>query len=143
MENRIKECQIDLFADRTSTHTMAANQLRLWFAGLLRWRTFSSTACAVWPCRRPISLNGGYLALRDQVRDQSIVAVSPMTSSTFLRIAQLNRVDHVAADIPGAAGNQNGHEACSCRASSCPKLIRSNPDISHYQLTEAIPGWGL
>ena len=29
MENRIKECQIDLFADRTSTHTMAANQLRL------------------------------------------------------------------------------------------------------------------
>jgi hypothetical protein len=26
MENRIKECQIDLFADRTSTRTMAANQ---------------------------------------------------------------------------------------------------------------------
>jgi hypothetical protein len=34
MENRIKECQIDLFADRTSTRTMAANQLRLWFASL-------------------------------------------------------------------------------------------------------------
>ena len=34
MENRIKECQIDLFADRTSTHTMAANQLRLWFASM-------------------------------------------------------------------------------------------------------------
>ena len=33
-ENRIKECQLDLFADRTSTKTMAANQLRLWFAGL-------------------------------------------------------------------------------------------------------------
>lgn len=31
MENRIKECQLDLFADRTSTATMAANQLRLWF----------------------------------------------------------------------------------------------------------------
>jgi Transposase DDE domain group 1 len=29
MENRIKECQLDLFADRTSTHTMRANQLRL------------------------------------------------------------------------------------------------------------------
>jgi len=34
MENRIKECQIDLFADRTSTATMAANQLRLWFASM-------------------------------------------------------------------------------------------------------------
>jgi hypothetical protein len=31
-ENRIKECQLDLFADRTSTATMAANQPRLWFA---------------------------------------------------------------------------------------------------------------
>jgi hypothetical protein len=34
MENRIKECQLDLFADRTSTATMAANQLRLWFASM-------------------------------------------------------------------------------------------------------------
>src|SRR4249920_604820 len=34
MENRIKECQLDLFADRTSTATLSANQLRLWFASL-------------------------------------------------------------------------------------------------------------
>ncbi|MET4205198.1 MULTISPECIES: IS1380 family transposase [unclassified Bradyrhizobium] len=34
MENRIKECQMDLFADRTSTGTMQANQLRLWFASM-------------------------------------------------------------------------------------------------------------
>ena len=32
MENRIKECQGDLFADRTSTATLGANQLRLWLA---------------------------------------------------------------------------------------------------------------
>jgi Transposase DDE domain group 1 len=32
MENRIKECQRDLFADRTLTATMGANQLRLWLA---------------------------------------------------------------------------------------------------------------
>jgi len=32
MENRIKECQLDLYADRTSAHSMRANQLRLWFA---------------------------------------------------------------------------------------------------------------
>jgi hypothetical protein len=31
MENRIKECQLDLFADRTSAATVLANQLRLIF----------------------------------------------------------------------------------------------------------------
>jgi DDE family transposase len=34
MENRIKESQGDLFADRTSSATMRANQLRLWFAAM-------------------------------------------------------------------------------------------------------------
>jgi hypothetical protein len=34
MENRIKEQQLDLFADRTSAATMRANQLRLWFASM-------------------------------------------------------------------------------------------------------------
>ena len=32
MENRIKEQQLNLFADRTSSHQMQANQLRLYFA---------------------------------------------------------------------------------------------------------------
>jgi hypothetical protein len=32
MENRIKEQQLYLFADRTSCHTMRANQLRLWLS---------------------------------------------------------------------------------------------------------------
>jgi hypothetical protein len=32
MKNRIKECQLDLFADRTSAGTMRANQARLWLA---------------------------------------------------------------------------------------------------------------
>lgn len=34
MENRIKEQQLDLFSDRTSTETMRANQLRLWFSSV-------------------------------------------------------------------------------------------------------------
>jgi hypothetical protein len=34
VENRIKEQQLDLFADRTSAATMKANQLRLWFASM-------------------------------------------------------------------------------------------------------------
>jgi len=34
MENRIKEQQLFLFADRTSSHMFRANQLRLWFSSL-------------------------------------------------------------------------------------------------------------
>lgn len=34
MENRIKEQQLGMFADRTSSHTMRANQLRLFFSSL-------------------------------------------------------------------------------------------------------------
>jgi hypothetical protein len=34
MENRVKECQLDLFAGRASAATMRANQLRLWFAAM-------------------------------------------------------------------------------------------------------------
>ena len=34
MENRIKEQQLELFADRTSTQTFASNQLRLWLSSM-------------------------------------------------------------------------------------------------------------
>lgn len=34
MENRLKECQGDLFADCTPTPTMRANQLRLWLSSM-------------------------------------------------------------------------------------------------------------
>ena len=34
MENRIKEQQLGMFADRTSSHTLRANQLRLYFASM-------------------------------------------------------------------------------------------------------------
>ncbi|MCK9988955.1 MAG: hypothetical protein AzoDbin1_05427 [Azoarcus sp.] len=53
MENRIKEQQLALFADRTSTATLRANQLRLWFSSMayvlmaqLRRRGLSHTALA-------------------------------------------------------------------------------------------------
>ena len=57
MENRIKEQQLDLFADRTSCHDFAANQFRLLLASLAyilmeRFRTlllngtkFAQTTC--------------------------------------------------------------------------------------------------
>ena len=34
MENRIKEQQLELFSDRTSTHTFEGNQLRLLFSAM-------------------------------------------------------------------------------------------------------------
>lgn len=34
MVNRIEECQLDMFTDRTSARTMRANRLRLWFAAM-------------------------------------------------------------------------------------------------------------
>ncbi len=57
VENRIKEQQLDLFADRTSVATMRANQLRLWFASFahvlieafrrigLRFTQFAAASC--------------------------------------------------------------------------------------------------
>jgi Transposase DDE domain group 1 len=53
MENRIKECQTDLFAGRTSAATMRANQLRLWFAAF---------AYVVMAALRRIGLGGTELA---------------------------------------------------------------------------------
>jgi len=57
VENRIKEQQLDMFADRTSAATMRANQLRLWFASFayvliealrrigLRFTQFAAATC--------------------------------------------------------------------------------------------------
>ncbi len=57
MENRIKEQQLYLFADRTSSHTMHANQLRLWFSSIaylllseLRRRALHDTELATGQC---------------------------------------------------------------------------------------------
>ena len=53
MENRIKEQQLWLFADRTSCATMRANQLRLWF---------SSVAYTLMQALRRLGLKGTKLA---------------------------------------------------------------------------------
>ena len=53
MENRIKEAQLDLFADRLSAATFRANQLRLWFA---------SAAYVLMHALRRLALGGTALA---------------------------------------------------------------------------------
>jgi methionine synthase I (cobalamin-dependent) len=52
-ENRIKEAQLDLFADRLSTETFRANELRLWLA---------SAAYVLMQTLRRIGLKGTALA---------------------------------------------------------------------------------
>jgi hypothetical protein len=47
MENRIKEQQMDLFTDRTSTHWMASNQLRLWFSAFAHLIMHTLKACVL------------------------------------------------------------------------------------------------
>jgi hypothetical protein len=47
MENRIKEQQLDLFADRTSAATMRANQLRLWFSAVAYLLLHQLRCCAL------------------------------------------------------------------------------------------------
>ena len=44
MENRIKEQQLHLFADRTSARTMRANQVRLFFSSIayVCWRRYAA-----------------------------------------------------------------------------------------------------
>ena len=58
MENRIKEQQLYLFADRSSCMKMCANQLRLWFSAMgyvlmneLRRRALHSTELAQATCQ--------------------------------------------------------------------------------------------
>jgi hypothetical protein len=72
MENRIKEQQLYLFADRTSAATMRANQLRLWFASaayvllsVLRRKGLKQTELAAAQCH---TIRGKLLKIGAQVR---------------------------------------------------------------------------
>jgi hypothetical protein len=74
MENRIKEQQLGLFADRTSTATMQANQLRLYFA---------SFAYMLMHALRRLGLKGTQFA-RAQC---AAIRLKPLTIGARLRIS--------------------------------------------------------
>jgi hypothetical protein len=88
MENRIKECQLDLFADRTSTATMRANQLRLWFA---------SMAYVLLEALRRLALNATKLAN----------ATCGTIRLKLLKIGALFRISVRRVKIAMASGNPN------------------------------------
>ena len=78
MENRIKEQQLFLFADRTSCATMRANQLRLWF---------SSVAYVLMQTLRDVGLKGTELerAQCDTIR-LKVLKIGAQVRVTFRKV---------------------------------------------------------
>ena len=120
MENRIKECQLDLFADRTSSATMQANQLRLWFSSMayvllselrriaLRHTQFADATCGTIRLkllkigalvRRSVRRNqvrhGLGLSLADRVRTRL-----PLSATRLPAIAEPDRPRPIQAPPP-------------------------------------------
>jgi hypothetical protein len=97
MENRIKEQQLQLFSDRTSSATMRANQLRLWFScvayvllNLLREKALKGTEFAKLQCE---SIRVKLLKIGAQVRVSVRRVYTSLASGypyqgTFLRILE-------------------------------------------------------
>ena len=94
MENRIKEQQLDLFADRTSTHTMCANQLRLWLS------TLANATCGA--IRFKLLKLGAHLVI--SVRHFVIRLASACPCQDVFRHAWLNLQRLPLTAPPGAQG---------------------------------------
>jgi hypothetical protein len=95
MENRIKEAQLDLFADRTSSHTFRANQLRLWLASFayvlieaLRRLGLSATSFAV--------ATAGSIRLK-LLKIGALVTVSVRRVKLAMSSAHPNQAEFIAA----------------------------------------------
>ena len=114
MENRIKEQQLYLFADRTSASTMRANQLRLWL---------SSVAYVLMNGVRELGLKGTQLE-RAQCKEPNATRFA--TSCSRLELRFESRYD--------ASGYR-------CQAVT-PSRTSSNPSstiFSHFRLPDLIP----
>jgi hypothetical protein len=113
VENRIKEQQLDLFADRTSAATMRANQLRLWFASFayvllealrrigLRHTQFASATCGT--IRLKLLKIGAQV--RKSVRRIKVAMASacPYQTEYHLAYLYLKRAAFCASGIPEPA----------------------------------------
>jgi len=91
MENRIKEQQLCLFADRTSCATMRANQLRLWL---------SSVAYTLLMALRQFGLEGTEMA---QARCDTI-RLKLLKLGALVRTTVSSGVDFVVGELPISTG---------------------------------------
>ena len=97
VENRIKEQQLDLFADRTSAATMRANQLRLWFASFayvlldalrrigLRHTQFATATCGT--IRLKLLKIGAHCPLRAGLGPRSPTRAGNRTNVRRIKVA--------------------------------------------------------
>ena len=102
MENRLKECQLGLFADRTSAATMRANQLRPWFASFasvllcaLRRTGLAHTQFATATCgtvRLPLSKIGVLVLVSVQRVVFAMASACPWQHEFALAHALLRRI---------------------------------------------------
>jgi len=101
-ENRIKEHQLDLFSDRTSTHEFESNQLRLWFSSFayvlmqaLRLKALVHTELADAQCgtiRRKLLKLGAQVRLsvrRILVAFSSATPIQALFQTVYQRLQQL------------------------------------------------------
>ena len=117
MENRIKECQLDLFADRTSSATMQANQLRLWFASMayvllselrriaLRHTQFADATCGT---IRLKLLKIGALVRRSVRRIKFAISGFPWQTEFALAYLYLQRASRDSRARPAAPDSSAG-----------------------------------
>ena len=112
MENRIKEQQLYLFADRTSTHSMRSNQLRLWF---------SSVAYTLLQVIRQFGLQGTKLA---RARRPTI---TPRLSIGLKNHPQANRGETCGLGSPWQGLGKHAARHASRVSQNVPAL--RNPDI--------------
>jgi hypothetical protein len=107
MENRIKECQLDLFADRTSAASMKANQLRLWFASFayvlinaLRRKALAHTAFQDATCgtiRLKLLKIGARVSVSVRRIKIAMASAFPWTDEWRLAVARLSRLQPAPA----------------------------------------------
>lgn len=103
MENRIKEHQLDLFSDRTSTHEFESNQLRLWFSSFayvlmqaLRCKALAHTELADAQCgtiRRKLLKLGAQVRLsvrRIRVAFSSATPSQSLFQTAYQRLQRLS-----------------------------------------------------
>lgn len=106
MENRIKEAQLELFADRTSSHTFKANQLRLWL---------SSFAYVLIEALRRLGLRNAALALATAgsirlklIKIGALISVSVRRVKIAMSSSHPHQAEFIAASMqwaPRCAGS--------------------------------------
>ena len=160
MENRIKECQLDLYADRTSTATMRANQLRLWYASMayvllcaLRRIALHHTPFAKATCGtiRLKLLKIGAL-VRVSVRRIKVAMASACPAAHAWGRDAVGNATGTDVRAPGKPANTSGRrcskygaaariaEAIAPAASRCP--YRASPAaISELSCGQTVPVW--